>query len=107
MNEMLNIPIDFPIRRSNEAPHKARIVPEAQENPIFLGDASERPAKPIWESPESLAFYDWYEEQRKVASEKQSEAFREFLALEKLGQAEKPRYQAHRRVSDQRHQGLS
>ncbi len=54
--------------------------------------------KSVWESPESLLFYEWYEQQRVLPETEQSDAFREFLNLFALGQAELPKHFAHYRV---------
>ncbi len=59
--------------------------------------------KPIWEYPASALFYEWYEKERQLPEEQQSQAFHQFQALLKTGEAEPPRYLAHNRIQDLRH----
>ncbi len=94
--------IDFEARRVTKVTpvdwERTKLLPKTKEEVVL----PEIKMHPIWDSPDSPLFYDWYEEQRVLPNEKQSDAFREFLTLVKLGQAELPLYLAHHRVQKMR-----
>jgi hypothetical protein len=77
------------------------------EAPLPPDSVFERTLKPLWESPESQIFHDWYAEQSTLAEAEQSDAFREFSILLSLGRAELPRHSAQRTIQDVRHGNLS
>ncbi|MCW1888526.1 MAG: hypothetical protein KIH67_003145 [Candidatus Moranbacteria bacterium] len=90
--------IDFAERKVTKVTpvdwERTKLLPKNKEEVVV----AEPKTRPIWDAPDSPLFYDWYEGQRVLSDDKQSDAFREFLALVKLGQAELPRHLAHYRV---------
>ena len=90
--------IDFAGRRVTKVTpvdwERTKLIPKNKEETVV----PEPKMMPIWSSPDSPLFYDWYEQQRVLPDEKQSEAYKEFLALVELGQAELPYHLAHHRV---------